>query len=806
MACRALTAAAAASHEEVTEALLADARILAVPQGLLAAACAAAEKGHVSIIDLFLSHPYFDPAAEHSRLLRVAARFGQLAVVDRLLADGRVDPGASGSAPASEAAAHGKFEVLMRLLADRCVRPAANSNAAVRGAAFSGHTDCVTALLAHSSATAAASIDALGAAAEGGQLAVVELLLADENMQPSGYNQNALLQGAKKDHVSIVRRLLADSRVHLTQAARESILYAAISCGSVAVAALLLDGDPHIPLPPLELPKPHTRLAPGRFSTTGLLQLAVQSGRAEMVHSLLLHPRVDVNHDIVCQALLSAARAGHVAVVEVLLADPRADPAAFSNCIVWRAAESGHLAVVECLLADERVNPGACTTAALDTTAAKDLLNRRFDAVERLLADPRVDPRRGAAKGIFQLAAHHGHAGIIARLLADGRIDPASNQNMVLRCAAEDGQTDVVRLLLADPRVALSFTKKHDALCEAAEHGHVEVVKLLLADPHVDPAAFDNRAIQLAARYVRAAVVSVLLADPRVAAASTAVDRAYFDGVHRESAATMRLLGQLPRAAPPFGAADNRGPLALAHAFLSAAASGDLCTLEQLLAHDRVDPSVDDQAALRRAARNGHVLVVERLLADPRIDPSVGPSDLHWHDSAVGEAAQRGQLAVVRQLLADPRVDASAATGVNAAVSRAAWHGHGSVVLCLLEDPRVEQSLADLQLLFASIRNQFVHVADILLSTGTVQQAVVSLPAERLNDLLRRMVEGQYLLSAAQLAAFMRNPHTSGVAALLGETTFARLWELTDICILGGEAWRRRRAAVLGRVAAWDEQ
>jgi hypothetical protein len=69
----------------------------------------------------------------------------------------------------------------------------------------------------------------------------------------------------------------------------------------------------------------------------------------------------------------------------------------------------------------------------------------------------------------------------------------------------------------------------------------------------------------------------------------------------------------------------------------------------------RVDPSADDNEAVRLAAAHGHLAVVERLLQDERVDPSAnGNYAVRW-------AARRGHLAVVERLLEDDRVDAAVA-------------------------------------------------------------------------------------------------------------------------------------------------
>lgn len=267
-----------------------------------------------------------------------------------------------------------------------------------------------------------------------------------------------------------------------------------------------------------------------------------------------------------------------------------------------------------------------------------------------------------------------------------------------------------------------------------------------------------------------------------------------------------------PRSATQDAAALGASALRLADELIAAVEDGDLPSVERLLANGRVAPSVHDHKALRKAAEKGHVLVVERLLADPRVDPAAHRGS-HWHAPLTGRsplciAAENGHLAVVRQLLADRRVDPrQPEPGGNDAVSCAAWYGHASVVQCLLEDPRVEPSLTGMQLLSDSISHRFPRIADLLLSTGPMRRAIARLPAARFEALLRQMVAGQCLPSAAQLAACLRNPHAIAAPHRGASRGFATvlLKKLTDVSIICAEAWRRRRAAVLGRIASWDD-
>jgi hypothetical protein len=46
-----------------------------------------------------------------------------------------------------------------------------------------------------------------------------------------------------------------------------------------------------------------------------------------------------------------------------------------------------------------------------------------------------------------------GRTTVVERLLADPRVDPAANDNYAIRLASQNGHATVVDVLLADPRV-----------------------------------------------------------------------------------------------------------------------------------------------------------------------------------------------------------------------------------------------------------------------------------------------------------------------------------------------------------------
>jgi hypothetical protein len=116
------------------------------------------------------------------------------------------------------------------------------------------------------------------------------------------------------------------------------------------------------------------------------------------------------------------------------------------------------------------------------------------------------------------------------------------------------------------------------------------------------------------------------------------------------------------------------------YALIQAAKNGYLDVVNRLLVHPNVDPSARDNEAIIWAAENGHLDVVNRLL-DHGVDPSA--SDNY----AILFAATNGQLGVVNRLLEDARVDPSADN--NYAIRLAARHGHLAVVSSLIGDSRV---------------------------------------------------------------------------------------------------------------------
>ena len=92
---------------------------------------------------------------------------------------------------------------------------------------------------------------------------------------------------------------------------------------------------------------------------------------------------------------------------------------------------------------------------------------------------------------LFTDSAKNGHTDVVKILLADPRVNPAAQNNDAIRLASQYGHTDIVKILLSDPRVNPNADNNY-AIGLASENGHTDVVKILLSDPRVNERAINN--------------------------------------------------------------------------------------------------------------------------------------------------------------------------------------------------------------------------------------------------------------------------------------------------------------------------
>ena len=122
-----------------------------------------------------------------------------------------------------------------------------------------------------------------------------------------------------------------------------------------------------------------------------------------------------------------------------------------------------------------------------------------------------------------------------------------------------------------------------------------------------------------------------------------------------------------------------------------------------------IDPSADNNYAIRTASQKGYEGIVQLLLQDARVDPSAkDPSD--W-DNAIQLASQNGHGDIVRLLLQDSRVDPSANSSY--AICTASANGHEGIVRLLLQDSRVDPSARD---------NEAIRIASFMFGSNPIRE------------------------------------------------------------------------------------
>jgi len=114
-------------------------------------------------------------------------------------------------------------------------------------------------------------------------------------------------------------------------------------------------------------------------------------------------------------------------------------------------------------------------------------------------------PRKWKADRIILGEREEINLEVIKRLIDEGA-NPDITQSYALRWAAENGYTDIVKLLLplSDPKACDS-----EALVLAARNGYLDIVKLLL--PVSDPLTYDGEALRWAAKYGYLKITKLLL-------------------------------------------------------------------------------------------------------------------------------------------------------------------------------------------------------------------------------------------------------------------------------------------------------
>ena len=194
-----------------------------------------------------------------------------------------------------------------------------------------------------------------------------------------------------------------------------------------------------------------------------------------------------------------------VDVIRVFLQDERTDDKSVQHALA-RASGSGSLAVVQVLLDDPRANPSFRSHLALTEAASQG----REDVAAAILRHPRAYPSIIAVRA----AACRGHAGVLRVLYADLRIHEQAFGMGVVGNAFRNDRHDVIDVLLAEPRFrpCATLLESESALSIATQRLNLGAITRLLADDRVS-AVSCNGALHAALEKSRGFVDNIELRD-----------------------------------------------------------------------------------------------------------------------------------------------------------------------------------------------------------------------------------------------------------------------------------------------------
>lgn len=275
---------------------------------------------------------------------------------------------------------------------------------------------------------------------------------------------------------------------------------------------------------------------------------------------------------------------------------------------------------------------------------------KRFLTIGRKVFDPRVKDNSA-----IHHACKNGYTNLLCDLLKDSRIDPNCYfkgdvyQTQPLDLAIDCNEPEIVRLLLADPRLKLECNKMGvHPINRAANVGRLEITKMLLADTRLDPNMdLTKLCIDVYDTHSYYDVALELLKDHRV---DPSVNNSSF-----------------------FIHACHNGPLEIVRALLSdkrvdcctfvceglvkACESGRTDIISELLKEPRIDPTVCQEKCLSAAVRYNRPWTMAVLLHDPRIDPTIKDN---WIIREVEQYRLRYDYRVIYKLLMEhPKVSST---------------------------------------------------------------------------------------------------------------------------------------------------
>jgi len=204
------------------------------------------------------------------------------------------------------------------------------------------------------------------------------------------------------------------------------------------------------------------------------LMVACGAGHLEVVEALLAHPDIDLNlseKKIGVNALYAASLYSHIDIVNALLADQRVlvnQSNVFGLVPLTAAVFSGNVDLFKALVSDKRTDVNQETHGGdtpLNISASKGFL----PAVKLLLnrSSTRVNQQNMQGKTPLFSAAANGRLAIVQALLQDDRVNVNtrdSTNKTPYRIAVSNGHAEIAKLLLEDLRFEADLEHVPNAL------------------------------------------------------------------------------------------------------------------------------------------------------------------------------------------------------------------------------------------------------------------------------------------------------------------------------------------------------
>jgi hypothetical protein len=261
-------------------------------------------------------------------------------------------------------------------------------------------------------------------------------------------------------------------------------------------------------------------------------------------------------------------------------------------------------------------------------------------------------------------ASSNGYVEIVKLLLADPRVIPNIKKNYALVCAIKRNNTEVIKLFLEKGDIYSDIYSHMHAdhiicggnekttllllsspyikpeygmiICRAMHKNYKDVVQLLLKDPQFKSHTRKHITLRFAVLCGYSEIVKLLL-DLKVDINNDTL----CDAISSDHIEVIKVLLQ-----------DSRLIIDMTCSYLYYLVyNSSLEVAKLLLADSRIDPSFDNNEMIISVSEKGHTEFVKLLLKDPRVDPTAN------NNKALKSAVKLKHYNIIKLLLNDPRVN-----------------------------------------------------------------------------------------------------------------------------------------------------